>query len=41
MVLGDSWKKIRVPLPSCAVNAIRDAFPEADYEGFHYPQLEM
>ena len=37
---GFLGKEIRVALPSCAVNRIREEFPSPDYEGFKpYPQL--
>ncbi|KAK7098183.1 P2X purinoceptor 7-like [Littorina saxatilis] len=36
-VLG---RKVRIPLPSCAVRAIRNAFPSEDtYRGFEWPEL--
>ena len=36
---GRIGQHIRVPFPACAVTAIRNSFPEADYVGFHYPPL--
>ena len=32
-------KQVRVCLPSCAVEKIRDAFPSDQYTGFKYPKL--
>ena len=34
-----SREKLRVLLPSCAVNKIRSAFPSSSYAGFKYPNL--
>lgn len=31
---GYLGKEIRVPLPSCAVNRIREEYPSIDYQGF-------
>ena len=31
---GYLGKDVRVPLPSCAVNRIREEFPSPDYDGF-------
>ncbi|XP_056014380.1 P2X purinoceptor 7-like [Ostrea edulis] len=35
---GYLGKNVRVPLPSCAIQKIRAAFPSEDYEGFRDPQ---
>ena len=29
-----------VSLPSCVIDKIRQTYPDADAEGFHYPPLE-
>lgn len=37
-VYGLLGKRIRKVIPSCAVVAIREAFPSEEYCGFRYPQ---
>lgn len=37
---GYLGKEIRVPLPACAVNRIREEFPSFDYKGFEEPALD-
>lgn len=37
LVLGWLGRRVRVVLPSCAVNKIRTTFPSATYAGFKYP----
>lgn len=34
-------RNIRVTLPACAVNKIRDTFPSDNYQGFHFPSLDF
>ena len=42
-LVGWCWgwlgKRVRVVLPSCAVNKIRTTFPSVNYAGFKYPTL--
>ncbi|XP_039650535.1 P2X purinoceptor 7-like [Perca fluviatilis] len=33
---GHLGRRNRIPIPSCAVNYIRDLFPSAQYQGFEY-----
>ncbi|CAM4681789.1 unnamed protein product [Leuciscus chuanchicus] len=33
---GHLGRRNRIPIPSCAVNYIRDLFPSAEYQGFEY-----
>ncbi|XP_046570931.1 uncharacterized protein LOC124279177 [Haliotis rubra] len=37
---GYLGRKVRVPLPACAVRAIRTEFPSEEFCGFKYPSLE-
>ncbi|XDV45653.1 hypothetical protein PO909_013713 [Leuciscus waleckii] len=33
---GHLGRRNRIPIPSCAVNYIRDLFPSTEYQGFEY-----